>query len=112
MPLWGSTDAAANSVISAPALVNKAPTATNRDALFGNTTPSAFVSGVTVGQFGMDVTESKVARTTAQPRAAHAGWVVRKVGTGGRAGRVQYETLVAMGSLTADATDDAVLPDA
>jgi hypothetical protein len=41
----------------------------------------------------------------------HAGWVVRKVGTGGRAGRVQYETLVAMGSLNEDAADDTVLPD-
>lgn len=40
---------------------------------------------------------------------AHAGWVVRKVGTGGRAGRVQYETLVAMGSMTGDASDDAIL---
>ncbi len=42
---------------------------------------------------------------------AHAGWNVRKVGTGGRAGRVQYETLVAMGSMTSDA-EDTVLPDA
>jgi hypothetical protein len=42
---------------------------------------------------------------------SHAGWVVRKVGTGGRAGRVQYETLVAMGSMTGDAEDN-VLPDA
>lgn len=54
---------------------------------------------------------------------AHAGWVVRKEGTGGRAGRVQYETLVAMGSLgaqtasfgtaalVADASDDTTLPD-
>jgi hypothetical protein len=33
--------------------------------------------------------------------AAHAGWVLRTEGTGGRAGRVQYETLVAMGSLGA-----------
>lgn len=41
----------------------------------------------------------------------HAGWVVRKVGTGGRAGRVQYETLVAMGSMTGDGDDDAVLKD-
>jgi hypothetical protein len=53
----------------------------------------------------------------------HAGWVVRTEGTGGRAGRVQYETLVAMGSLgaqtaaygtpaaVADAGDDARLPD-
>ena len=43
---------------------------------------------------------------------AHAGWVVRKVGTGNRAGRVQYETLVAMGSMTSDASDDTRIPDA
>lgn len=55
---------------------------------------------------------------------AHAGWVLRTEGTGGRAGRVQYETLVAMGSLgaqtaaygtpaaVADASDDTILPDA
>jgi hypothetical protein len=54
----------------------------------------------------------------------HAGWVLRTEGSGGRAGRVQYEVLVAMGSLgsneakygtaptTLDASDDAVLPDA
>jgi hypothetical protein len=52
---------------------------------------------------------------------AHAGWVVRREGTGGRAGRVQFETLVAMGSLgaqtapfgapalVADGNDDIVL---
>jgi len=43
---------------------------------------------------------------------AHAGWVVRTEGTGGRAGRVNYETLVAMGSIASDASDDTVLPDA
>jgi hypothetical protein len=54
---------------------------------------------------------------------AHAGWVIRREGSGGRAGRVQYETLVAMGSLgktgsdygtaasTTDASDDSILPD-
>lgn len=31
---------------------------------------------------------------------------------GGRAGRVQFESLVAMSSLTGDANDDAILPDA
>jgi hypothetical protein len=30
----------------------------------------------------------------------HAGWVREIIGTGGRAGRVNYETLVAMGSIT------------
>lgn len=46
--------------------------------------------------------------------AAHTGWVLRTVGTGGRAGRVQYETLVAFGANFAgsDASDDAILPDA
>jgi hypothetical protein len=55
--------------------------------------------------------------------AAHAGWVLRTEGTGGRAGRVHMETLVAMGSLgaqtaaygtpatTADNADDNVLHD-
>lgn len=42
----------------------------------------------------------------------HAGWNIRTVGTGGRAGRVQYETLVAMGSISTDASDDTELPDA
>lgn len=40
----------------------------------------------------------------------HAGWVVRTEGTGGRAGRVSYETLVAMGSMTADGSEDTILP--
>ena len=45
--------------------------------------------------------------------AAHSGWVLRTVGSGGRAGRVQYETLVAMGgNITTDASDDTVLKDA
>ena len=60
----------------------------------------------------------------AQEGITHAGWVLRTEGTGGRAGRVQYETLVAMGSLGAqtaaygtpaavsDASDDTILPDA
>lgn len=59
----------------------------------------------------------------AKRHAAHAGWVLRTEGTGGRAGRVQMETLVAMGSLgaqtaaygtpanVADSTDDNVLHD-
>jgi hypothetical protein len=41
----------------------------------------------------------------------HAGWVRRTVGTGGRAGRVQYETLVAMGSITGDQADDVEFRD-
>lgn len=40
----------------------------------------------------------------------HAGWVVRTEGTGGRAGRVSYETLVAMGSMSSDGSEDSILP--
>jgi hypothetical protein len=42
----------------------------------------------------------------------HAGWVRRTVGTGGRAGRVSQEVLVAMGSITGDQADDIQYPDA
>ena len=42
---------------------------------------------------------------------AHAGWVRRVEGTGGRAGRVQYEVLVAGSSIAGDASDDNELPD-
>lgn len=44
--------------------------------------------------------------------AGSSGWVRRVVGTGGRAGRIQEETLVAMGSLSGDAADDTIYPDA
>ena len=38
---------------------------------------------------------------------AHIGWVKKTVGTGGRAGRVHYETLVAASSISGDAEDIA-----
>ena len=38
---------------------------------------------------------------------AHIGWVKKTVGTGGRAGRVHYETLVATSSISGDAEDIA-----
>lgn len=41
----------------------------------------------------------------------HAGWVRRTSGTGGRAGRVQYEVLVAGSTISGDAGDDSELPD-
>lgn len=45
-------------------------------------------------------------------KGATAGWNIRTVGTGGRAGRVQYECLVAMRNLSGDGSDDSILPDA
>lgn len=166
--------------------------AANTVNMFGNVTPSAFVTGQAVGVFGVDTTETAVSG-----KVAHAGWQLRKVGTGslatisytgtatgysntdvitiaspvaggnatvsmttnatggaltltitnrgfgftavnasanvvvanstggdsdgsgatflpvigGRAGRVQNETLVAMGTITSDASDDTQFPD-
>jgi hypothetical protein len=49
----------------------------------------------------------------AQATITNPGWVLKTVGTGGRAGRVQYETLVAGRSLiSGDAADDLEAPDA
>ena len=41
---------------------------------------------------------------------AHLGWVKRTVGTGGRAGRIHYETLVAASSISGDG-EDLATPD-
>ena len=56
--------------------------------------------------FGVDTTEAGVTQ-----EVVHAGWVRRTVGTGGRAGRVQHEVLVAGSSISGDAADDTELPD-
>lgn len=64
--------------------------------------------GVTVG--GTGGTGASVTATLngqdGTNRGGHAGWVLRTEGTGGRAGRVHIETLVAMGSITGDGADD------
>ena len=39
---------------------------------------------------------------------AHAGWVRRVAGSGGRSGRVQTEVLVAMSTISGDQSDDSV----
>jgi hypothetical protein len=44
--------------------------------------------------------------------ATHIGWNLKKVGAGGRAGRVQFETLVALANPIGDGSDDLSLPDA
>ena len=56
--------------------------------------------------FGVDTTEA--AET---PQITHAGWVKQTTGSGGRSGRVTYETLVAMRSIAGDA-EDVAFPDA
>lgn len=108
---WNKNDNAANSVNWAVQGFRKSADSTNTALLFGNTTADIIQTGAVVGQFGVSAGEQTASRAnTGGARAAHAGWVLRKVGTGGRAGRVQMETLVAMKSITGDA-EDTILPD-
>lgn len=63
------------------------------------------------GLTGETATASAVLSSGGDKNVAHAGWVKRTVGTGGRAGRVFYETLVASGTIVGD-QEDAVFKDA
>lgn len=117
MAQWGNTDDSANSVIWANTTLNVAK---NQSELFGNTTVSAVIANAQIGVFGISTDELAFANTAGsdQEAVAHAGWVLRTEGRGGRAGRVQMETLVAMSSITGDAgriagdpSDDDVAPE-
>ena len=110
MALWGMTDNAANSDIAAVIQMSKGITSANQSALFENVTPGNGPHNnpnVAYGQFG--VSPGEMAALPAG-HGFHAGWVLRKEGTGGRAGRVTYETLVAASSLVADGSDNIWFP--
>jgi hypothetical protein len=113
MALWSNTDANTSVPKFAPSLVNLTNTQNNSNLMYANTTADAFITGETIGVFGVDTTEQGVA---ANPKGGHAGWVLLKTGSGGRAGRTHVETLVAMGSMTGDggaiANDDVTFADA
>jgi hypothetical protein len=106
MAQWGTNDVASNSVIWAPTSVKVAPTRAAANLLYGNTTANAYAAGVTIGMYGVSGAEV----TANGGSIAHSGWALRTEGQGGRAGRVQYEVLVA-GGMSGDASDDTVLPD-
>jgi hypothetical protein len=116
MGQWGNTDDSANSVFWANTTLNVAK---NQTELYGNTTVSAVIANAQVGVFGVSTDEIANTASGAEGlKIGHAGWVRRKEGRGGRAGRVQYETLVAMSSITGDAgrvagdpSDDDTLPE-
>jgi hypothetical protein len=60
------------------------------------------------GAGGVGATASPVLTGQEGTGVTHTGWNLRTEGSGGRAGRVFYETLVA-GSITGDGADDAQL---
>lgn len=85
MAQWGKTNQAEDSPLWGPVTVKQAANATNRDELFENVVPDAFIDGKTVG---VEADEDR-------------GWVRKSEGSGGRAGRIQKEVLVAMSSIEA-----------
>lgn len=109
MSLWKSTDANTSAPKFALSQLNATANQSNMDLIYDNTTANVIVPGAKIGVFGVDTTEQNVNGAT---KGGHAGWVLRKEGTGGRTGRVHIETLVAMGSMTSDGNDDTVYPDA
>lgn len=89
MPLWGSSDNAANSVKYATELTRSGPVgsgnaakAANNTSMYANVTPGAFNPGMAVGQFA--VSDREMANSSAAERAypAHTGWQIRSLGTG------------------------------
>ena len=108
MSQWKNTDDAGNSVMWVARSLNvgsgKANQVANNTALFDNVTPNTVEQGMTHGMFGVDTNE----QTASLSKITHAGYVLKRTGSGGRAGRVTYETLVAMGSLTGDSDSNTV----
>ena len=119
MSSWGNYDNSANapywavnSTIAPDNPNRAAPTAANVALLYANTTPNVYTTDETLGLFMVDGNEEDVLETNGSP-TAHTGWNIRKEGSGGRAGRVQWETLVALATVSSDNNvDDTVLPDA
>lgn len=116
MPAWGNYDNAANTPLWSTAAVKVAPTRQNTANLFQNTTVGYWedalpnggdrLANTAVGIFGVDNFEADV-----NDQVAHSGWVLRKTFTGGRAGRVQQEVLVALSNMITDNTSP-IYPDA
>ena len=87
MSMQTSADSAAGAPLWACAYAKLAPTSANRTNLFEDAVADNFISGVTMGLFNFKDTE------TQSGKIAHAGWNLKITGSGGRAGRVQHETL-------------------
>ena len=104
MPLWGRNDQAPSASANVQTS-NGAPIGTytavklggganahfaNTDGsranvdiqMFNNATPGAFMGGVAVGVFGVSATEQANNKVNASEHGAHAGWNLRRAGTG------------------------------
>jgi len=111
MASWGKTDAYTSAPLWALLQVNLAPTLANMGPidsaavvkLFENEEADDFITGATIGLF--NVSAAEIASGFLTPSStlkaagnAHQGWVLSTTGSGGRANRVQNETLVCLTS--------------
>lgn len=118
MPSHGTYDNSANAPYWAvnASITKNYPSHSHGDAanvayLYANTTQDVYITNETIGLYMVDANEEAVAAQGIN-HVAHTGWSQRTEGTGGRAGRVQWETLVALSTVSSDNNaDDAVLPD-
>ena len=92
MSSWTKADSAAGAPLWAATMLNVAPSSANRTSLYQNTTANTFISGATNGLFNYSASE------TQSGKVAHSGWVLKTTGSGGRSGRVSYQTLVCLTS--------------
>ncbi len=86
MSMQTSADSAAGAPLWACAAAKLAPTSANRTNLFEDAVANNFISGVTLGLFNFADNEVPAG-------AGHAGWNLKITGSGGRSGRIQYETI-------------------
>jgi hypothetical protein len=109
-PYW----AVNSSIVKAsPAQLHARPTAANVAYLYGNTAPNAYIAGETIGLFMVDSAEEQVKENANGAKPAHSGWVLKTAGSGGRSGRITYETLSVVATVKSDNNaDDASFADA
>ena len=88
MSSWTTASSAAGAPLWAATMLNVAPSSANRTSLYENASAGTFISGATHGLFNYNASE------TQSGKVAHSGWVLKTTGSGGRAGRVSYTTLV------------------
>lgn len=86
MSLWGNLDASNNapSIGATAGYGGDTPQVTNNTQVyFANTAIGSFIDKAAIGVFGIDASEQATSATsTISGHAQHAGWVIRKVGTG------------------------------
>ena len=92
MSSWTTASSAAGAPLWAATMLNVAPSASNRTSLYENASAGTFISGATHGLFNYNASEPH------SGKVAHSGWVLKTTGSGGRAGRVSYTTLVCLTS--------------